>query len=166
MSFVDRLRAMPVEELLAFAHKCAGSQKVAAKIVDAAPFADGEAALRAVDEAWALADRDDVLEAATHHPRIGADVAKLREKYATASWSSDEQKGASGASEETLLALRDANAAYEARFGFLFLVCATGRTADEMLALCRARLSNPVEGEWRVAREELRKITRIRLEKA
>ena len=69
------------------------------------------------------------------------------------------------ADEATLIALRDGNVAYEARFGHVFLVCATGKTAAEMLALLQARLGNDPADEWQVARAEQGKITRIRLEK-
>jgi 2-oxo-4-hydroxy-4-carboxy-5-ureidoimidazoline decarboxylase len=101
----------------------------------------------------------------THHPRIG-DVSKLREKYkATATWSSQEQRGVQEASEEVLQGLADGNREYEARFGFIFLVCATGKSAGEMLALLRERMNNEPEAELRIAAGEQAKITRIRLEK-
>jgi 2-oxo-4-hydroxy-4-carboxy-5-ureidoimidazoline decarboxylase len=104
-------------------------------------------------------------EAFTHHPRIG-DVSKLREKFAsTATWSSQEQKGVSGASEETIQALAQGNRAYEEKFGFIFLVCATGKSAEEMLALLRERMPNDAAAELRIAAGEQAKITRIRLEK-
>ena len=75
------------------------------------------------------------------------------------------QSGAQRASEETLAALRDGNVAYEARYGFVFVVCATGKTADEMLAILRARMDHTAEAELRIAAEEQRKITQLRLEK-
>jgi 2-oxo-4-hydroxy-4-carboxy-5-ureidoimidazoline decarboxylase len=129
------------------------------------PFGDAQALLRAADEVWAGCAEPDWREAMTHHPRIG-DVSRLREKFAaTASWSSQEQKGVGAASEETLHALAEGNRAYEARFGFIFLVCATGKSADEMLSLLRARLDNAPSDELRIAAGEQAKITRIRLEK-
>ena len=116
------------------------------------------------DRVWSSLDREAVLQATRHHPRIGGDLSALREKDAKA-LSEAEQGGVSGATEHTLEALRDANLRYEERFGFIFIVCATGKSAEEMLALCNIRLSNPVSAEWRVARDELAKITRLRLEK-
>ena len=104
-------------------------------------------------------------EAFTHHPRIG-DVAVLRERFAsTAVWARGEQAGVAAADERTLAALAEGNRAYEARFGYVFIVCATGLKADQMLAMLNARLSNDAETEMRIAAEEQMKITRLRLEK-
>ena len=84
-----------------------------------------------------------MLEAFAHHPEIGSDIASLRERFAsTAAWSSAEQAGVAGADDATLEALRDGNVRYREKFGYVFLVCATGKTAAEMLALLRARLAN------------------------
>ena len=83
-----------------------------------------------------------MLEAFSHHPEIGADIASLRQRFAaTAAWSSAEQAGVAGADDATLEALRDGNVRYREKFGYVFLVCATGKTAAEMLALLRARLA-------------------------
>lgn len=107
----------------------------------------------------------DWLEAFTHHPRIG-DVKNLRQKFAsTAQWSQDEQKGVHGVPEDVIQALADGNARYEKKFGHIFLVCATGKSAQEMLALLQQRLHNTPETELRVAMQEQAKITRLRLEK-
>jgi 2-oxo-4-hydroxy-4-carboxy-5-ureidoimidazoline decarboxylase len=130
------------------------------------PFASTEALLKAAAGVWGEMERADYLEAFSHHPEIGGDLAALEARFpATAAWSASEQSGVTGAGRETLEALRDGNAAYKARFGHVFLVCATGRTAAEMLALLQARLANDPETELRVAAAEQAKITRIRLEK-
>ena len=114
---------------------------------------------------WRLA-QSDWREAFTHHPRIGADVAKLRERFAaTASWSEGEQAAVGQASEEVLQALAEANVAYEARYGYLFIVCATGKSAAEMLAILQERMDNPPANELRIAAGEQAKITHLRLEK-
>ncbi len=111
-------------------------------------------------------ERDDVLEALTHHPRIGADIGELRKKYAaTAAWAAGEQAGAGAASEETLRALHAGNLRYEARFGHIFVVCATGKSAGEMLELLEGRIDHDPETEIRIAAAEQAKITRIRLAK-
>ncbi|MFZ5482134.1 MAG: allantoicase [Myxococcota bacterium] len=112
-----------------------------------------EALFASADEVWASCGPDDWHEAFRAHPRIG-------EKKGSR-WSSEEQAGARGAEEAFLAANRD----YEARFGHIFIVCATGRSADEMLGLLRARMGNDPVAEARVAAEEQRKITRIRLRK-
>ncbi len=130
------------------------------------PFGTDDALFASADEVWATATREDVLEALTHHPRIGANMDELRKKFAsTATWSAGEQQGASSASEETLSALRDGNVRYEQRFGHIFVVCATGKSAAEMLALLEARMPNDADTEIRVAQAEQGKIIRIRLEK-
>ncbi len=107
----------------------------------------------------------DWLEAFAAHPRIG-DVDALRAKFAaTAAWASGEQAGVAGASESTLRALAEGNRDYEAKFGHIFIVCATGKTADEMLGLLRERLANEPDAELAVAAAEQAKITAIRLRK-
>ena len=98
--------------------------------------------------------------------RIGADLDALRKKFAsTATWASGEQSGVASADEETLRALQQGNIDYEARYGFIFIVCATGKSAGEMLAILQSRLNNDPETELRIAAAEQAKITRIRLEK-
>ena len=104
-------------------------------------------------------------EAFAHHPRIG-DVASLRAKFAaTAAWAGEEQRGAAAAGDDTLAALAEGNRAYEERFGYVFIVCATGKSAEEMLALLRARMPHPPEREIEIAAAEQASITRLRLEK-
>ena len=104
-------------------------------------------------------------EAFTHHPKIG-DVDALREKFAsTAAWAAGEQGAVRQASEATLQGLKAGNEAYEQHFGYIFIVCATGKSADEMLALLQARLPHSPAEEIHVAMAEQAKITRLRLEK-
>jgi 2-oxo-4-hydroxy-4-carboxy-5-ureidoimidazoline decarboxylase len=129
------------------------------------PVADKTAALAAADAAWAETGEQDWLEAFAQHPRIGGKDA-LRAKFAaTKSWARGEQAGAAAADEATLDALAKGNADYEARFGFIFIVCATGKSAAEMLALLNARLPDERAPELKIAAAEQRKITKIRLEK-
>ncbi len=112
---------------------------------------------------WDLGDGD-WREAFTHHPKIGTDVDALRAKFAaTADLSAGEQAGVTGASEQILADLAQGNVEYEARFGFIFIVCATGKSASEMLDLLRARMVNPPADELRIAAAEQAKITAIRL---
>jgi 2-oxo-4-hydroxy-4-carboxy-5-ureidoimidazoline decarboxylase len=129
------------------------------------PFASEEALFATVDEVWRGLDRTDRLDAFAAHPRIG-DINALRTKFAsTAAWAAGEQAGVAGASDQVLHALAQGNQEYEARFGYFFIVCATGKTADEMLALLRGRLGNEPDAELAVASAEQAKITRIRLRK-
>nr|WP_255216426.1 2-oxo-4-hydroxy-4-carboxy-5-ureidoimidazoline decarboxylase [Pseudenhygromyxa sp. WMMC2535] len=145
--------------------RCCGASRWVAAMLARRPFAGDEALYAAALAEWAKMARADVLEAFDHHPRIGADLSRLREKFAdTAALSAGEQAGAAAASEAELEALRDANLAYEARFGHIFIVCASGKSAAQMLAILRARMPNDPQTELRVAAGEQAKITRLRLE--
>ncbi|HEX5658505.1 MAG TPA: 2-oxo-4-hydroxy-4-carboxy-5-ureidoimidazoline decarboxylase [Polyangiales bacterium] len=146
--------------------RCCGSHRWVEGMLRLRPFASTSTLMESADTVWRGLARADYLEAFAHHPAIGADVAKLREKFAsTAGWSSQEQAGVQSANEDTLLALRDGNVEYRDKFGYVFLVCATGKSADEMLALLQARLPNAADDELRIAAAEHEKITRIRLAK-
>lgn len=150
----------------AFTHAC-GAERWVDGMLSARPFDSTEHMLQAAEQLWNALPEPDVLEALRHHPRIGADLAVLRARFfaseAALAASAREQAQVAQASEATLRALRDANAAYEARFGFVFLVFATGKSADEMLALCTARLGNDRHTELDNARREHVKITALRL---
>ena len=128
----------------------------------ARPFADAGSVAVAGDVIWSALEPADWLEAFAAHPKIGA--ARAGEPGRTG-WSDQEQAGVAGAAEETRRRLADANRDYEARFGYIFIVCATGKTADEMLSLLGARLRHDADAELRVAAEEQRTITRLRLNK-
>ncbi len=130
------------------------------------PFRSWSEVIALSEAIWATLDRNDVIEAASHHPRIGADREQLKRRFATtAVWSAGEQAGVASADEAVIDALANANADYERRFGYQFIVCATGKGAPEILAILRERLSNDANEEWRIARDELAKICTIRLEK-
>lgn len=146
--------------------RCCGASRWVDAMLARRPFGDDARLVSIADAEWARMEGDDVREALTHHPRIGADLDELRKRYgSTASWAMAEQAGAGAAGEATLVALRDGNLRYEARFGHIFVVCATGKTAAEMLALLEARMANEPDVELAVAAAEQAKITKIRLEK-
>lgn len=113
---------------------------------------------------------DDWLEAFSHHPRIG-DRAALAAKFAAQStdadrpWEAVEQSGAAEASDDVLDAIAAANAEYDRKNGFLFLICATGKSAEEMLVALNERLENDATTEMKIAASEQRKITQLRLDK-
>ena len=162
---LDRLNAL--EEAKAFAEllRCCGSRRWAGRMAGLRPFDSEAALLEAADSVWMGLDVADRLEAFAAHPRIG-DLDSLRVRFAsTASWASHEQSGVSAAGDSTLRALADGNRDYEAKFGHIFIVCATGKSAGEMLTLLRERLGNDPEAERAVASEEQAKIARIRLRK-
>jgi 2-oxo-4-hydroxy-4-carboxy-5-ureidoimidazoline decarboxylase len=159
------LNALPAEEAWRALERCCGASVWVDQVCAHRPYVSREALLDASDAAFAKLRRDDWLEAFLHHPRIG-DGTALRDRFAaTAAWAGEEQKGAALADEATLQALADGNAAYDARFGHIFIVCATGKSAAEMLALLSERLGNDPADELRVAAKEQRKITALRLEK-
>ncbi len=160
------LNALGLDEARAALLRCCGATRWAGWLLTQRPFASTEALLKAAAGVWTQMEKADMLEAFSHHPEIGADIAALRQRFApTAAWASAEQAGVAGADDATLEALRDGNVRYRERFGYVFLVCATGQTAAEMLALLRARLANDPDTELRVAAAEQAKITRLRLEK-
>jgi allantoicase len=146
--------------------KCCGSVRFVDAMLAGRPYTSRTHVMEHAGEMWWHLGDGDWREAFTHHPRIGADPAALRAKFSTtAAWASGEQAGVQGASEATLKALVDGNAAYEARFGHIFIVCASGLSADEMLARLRARMSNNAENELRIAAGEQLAITKLRLAK-
>ena len=127
------------------------------------PFGGDPALLAAAREVWFALTPADWHEAFAHHPKIG-DRASLRERFPhTAHLSANEQAGLAGASDETLDKLAELNQAYEERFGYIFIVCATGKSADDMLHALRARIDNTPEAELKIAAEEQAKITELRL---
>lgn len=153
------------EQLIAELTKCCGSTAWVQRMLPFIPADDMVELLEDAKEQWWLCSKDDWKEAFAHHPRIG-DLASLKKKFAdTAAWASGEQSGASSASDETLKALAEANRLYEEKFGYIFIVCATGKTAEEMLALLQERLTNSPEEEIRIAANEQSKITRLRIKK-
>ena len=156
---LDELRALDALE------RCCGAHRWVACMLAARPFASLEKVYAEADDIWSRLSKADYLEAFEHHPKIG-DVSKLREKFAsTAQWASGEQSGVNAASEETLAALAEGNHQYEERFGHIFIVCATGKSAGEMLELLQARLENAPDKELKIAAGEQAKITKIRLKK-
>lgn len=148
-------------ELLA----CCGSTNWASHLAAQRPFGGWQQLLDAGDNHWRELGRQDWLEAFSRHPKIGEKAAAPSESAQTLEWSCQEQAGVRDATAETVSQLAEANRAYQAKFGYIFIVCATGKTSDQMLALLRQRLQNDADAELRVAAEEQRKITHLRLEK-
>lgn len=162
---IEALNQLGRPEARAAFERCCGASRWIEAMIEARPFADYVGLLSASERAFGSLERADWLEAFSHHPKIG-DVSALRAKFAsTATWAGAEQGGAAVATEATLQSLAEGNRAYEARFGYIFIVCATGKSAGEMLALLQARLGADPDDELPVAAAEQRKITRLRLEK-
>lgn len=162
---VERLNALPREEARARLLACCGSARWARAMTDARPFADELELSETADRVWRGLDGEDWLEAFRAHPKIGERKAARETGAAASAWSKDEQSGVSAADAGTLEELARANRVYEERFGHIFIVCATGKSAAEMLSLLEARLTNSRDVELGVAAEEQRRITQLRLKK-
>ncbi|RME73306.1 MAG: 2-oxo-4-hydroxy-4-carboxy-5-ureidoimidazoline decarboxylase [Planctomycetota bacterium] len=162
MRRLDALAEPQAREALA---RCCGSHRWVEAMLARRPFGTREALERAASEIWFGLGREDWLEAFSHHPRIG-DTERLRERFgASGRWSEGEQAGVRGAPEAVLEALAEGNRRYEQRFGWIFLICASGLDAANMLAALRERLRNDPETELRIAASEQDRITRLRLGK-
>ncbi|MFC6225064.1 2-oxo-4-hydroxy-4-carboxy-5-ureidoimidazoline decarboxylase [Hymenobacter artigasi] len=163
---LPELNHLPKPALAAALQTCCGSTAWVENMLAAFPISDVETLMDEAKTQWNKLSEADWREAFTHHPKIGGDVEALRAKFAsTSTWAEGEQASVKQASQETLEALAAGNAAYEKKFGYIFIVCATGKSAEEMLALLQARLTNKSEDEILIAAGEQDKITRIRLEK-
>jgi 2-oxo-4-hydroxy-4-carboxy-5-ureidoimidazoline decarboxylase len=154
----------PAEAREAF-RRCCGSTRWSCEMERSRPFDSASAVLEAAGRIWWALEPADWLEAFAAHPKIGARDAPRPEQAATAAWSKAEQSGTKRAAAGELERLAEMNRHYEARFGYIFIVCASGKSAEEMLAMLEARLVNEPDHELRCAATEQAKITGIRLEK-
>ena len=160
-----RLDHAAIDEARALLHACCGSNRWVERMLARRPFGTTARLLAAAREQWFTLDPGDWQEAFSQHPRIG-DREGLRARFpATHQWSEREQAGVASASDDVLEALAAANREYEDRFGFVFIVCASGKTAAEMLDLLRTRLKNDRAIELRAAAEEQAKIAELRLKR-
>ena len=145
--------------------KCCGSGRWVNNFAECFPFNIKEQMFAKAEDIWLGLDEKDWLEAFTHHPKIG-DLASLEKKFgSTKDFTTNEQSSVNQASMKTLKELAEYNKKYEDKFGFIFIVCATGKSADEMLALVKERINNNYTEEIRIAMGEQNKITKLRLEK-
>ncbi len=159
------LNDMEEQELAVLLTRCCGSRQWVCRMAVARPFGAWTEVLAAADCIWAELAPADWREAFAHHPQIG-DRESLRARFAgTAVWARDEQSQVQAAGEAVLQDLAAGNRAYREKFGYIFIVCATGKSAAEMLSLLQSRLPNDPERELFIAAEQQRQITRIRLEK-
>jgi OHCU decarboxylase len=155
---LEELNALERSDAGAEFRRCCGSARWASAMTEARPFADLEAMIARGEAIWTRLALADWLEAFAAHPRIG-------ERRAVSAWSSEEQADTRLADELTQAKLAALNVDYQQRFGYIFIVCATGKSSEEMLALLDARLSNDPQTEIVVAAGEQRKIIALRLRK-
>ena len=162
---LPRLNALSKEEATAELLRCCGSTNWVRLVAASRPFHDERELFEATDRVWWSLNRVDWLEAFSSHPKIGEQKAEADTGPEAERWAQEEQSETRTAAPETLAALAEENRAYEGKFGFIYIVCATGRSADQMLALVKRRLGNDAETELCVAAEEQRRITQLRLRK-
>ena len=160
---LERFNRQPRQRAIRALLDCCGSKKWAQEITSSRPFTSEGELFEFADKTWAALSREGWIEAFLHHPPIGERRAK--QSAAASRWSAREQASAQKAAPEVLHELAAQNRAYAERFGYVFLICATGKSSEEILNALRQRLSNEPAAELRIAAEEQRNITRLRLEK-
>ena len=162
---LHELNILPKEQLIEELSKCCGSSAWLNKMLVFFPADDLVELLEDAEEQWYKCSEEDWKEAFEHHSKIG-DIESLKKKFSsTAQWASDEQSAVSHASQQTIEALAEANRLYEEKFGYIFIVYATGKSAEEILTILQTRLQNNPEVEIEIAADEQNKITKLRLEK-
>jgi 2-oxo-4-hydroxy-4-carboxy-5-ureidoimidazoline decarboxylase len=162
---IQSLNTLPIDQADHLFLQCCTSEKWIEKMVASRPFTNRSSLRETADHIWVNLTEKDYLQAFEGHPKIG-DVGSLKAKYAnTKELASGEQSGANSATDEIIAELANSNSAYEEKYGFIFIVCATGKSAKEMLALLQGRLNNDRQKELEIASEEQRKIFHLRLEK-
>ena len=162
---LDRLNALPDAEAVATFAQCCAARSWATAMAAQRPYRNPDTLYESADRVWRDLGPDAWREAFAGHPRIGEKKSAAAQTPTEARWSSQEQAAAQHADAAVSAELASAQRAYEERFGHIFLICATGLSAAEMLAALRLRMRNDPQAELRVAAEEQRKITRLRLEK-
>ena len=154
---LDELNVLPDPSLGDVLRRCCGSSTWISAMIARKPFASLTDLLAGSDAAWSVTSESDWHEAFAHHPRIGDTRTK--------GWAEGEQSQVRNEAADVQDELMQANRDYEARFGHIYIVCATGKSAGEMLADARARMDNDPETELRIAAAEQHKITQLRLRK-
>ena len=160
---LERINQAGTSEAESIFEDCCGSRTWASMMTMVRPFTSEDELIDVAAAAWNDLQTDDWLEAFAAHPEIGETKAAPRQQAQAAEWSAGEQSGISSADEVLRQELAAANRAYYDKFGFIFIVCATGKSAAEMLERCRVRLGNDRETEIANAAAEQQKITEIRL---
>lgn len=162
---LEQLNQLPEAEAMTAFAQCCVSERWMQQMVAARPFSSPEQLQLQAEGIWQALTETDYLQAFEGHPKIG-DVSSLKKKFAsTKQLAAGEQSSVQVADELTIQALAEGNSAYEDKFGFIFIVCASGKTAAEMLSLLQARLPNDRSTEVQLAADEQAKITRLRINK-
>lgn len=162
---LERLNLLPTREAENELLKCCGSKEWARLVMAERPFESVDDLIARADRVWWSLDPRDWLEAFRSHPKIGEKKAASAVAVEAQRWSEDEQSGIRSSAQETMEALAKLNRVYEQKFGYIFIVCASGKSSEEMLAILRDRLGNNKDEELRNAAAEQGKITQLRLRK-
>ena len=155
---------LPKDELVKQLMQCCGSKAWVERMLKNIPAEDMVEVLEDAEEEWWKCSSEDWKEAFSHHPKIG-DLSKENKSEAAANLAAKEQSGVANASMDILEKLKSANKAYEDKFGYIFIVFASGKSAEEMLTILNMRLQNSPETEIEIAADEQNKNTKARLEK-
>lgn len=162
---LEGLNQLSISETKEVLTKCCGASEWVKRLESQRPFTSFEHLHQLAEEIWFAARPKDWLEAFEHHPKIG-DAKSLEKKFvATKDWSNEEQKSVQSADQKTIERLVQLNDTYEKKFGYIFIICASGKSATEMLQLLEERLVNQPEEEIKIAMIEQSKITKLRLNK-
>jgi 2-oxo-4-hydroxy-4-carboxy-5-ureidoimidazoline decarboxylase len=162
---IQELNQMSRADAYATLMQCCAATRWIDEVLEMRPYSSVKVLLHAAEVCWASMKEPDYLEAFDGHPKIG-DPASLKAKYvSTHTMASNEQASVQQASEKIIMDFASCNQAYEDKFGFIFIICATGKSADEMLSSIRARLVNNRDKELQIAAIEQGKITSLRIEK-
>ncbi|CAN5601700.1 MAG: 2-oxo-4-hydroxy-4-carboxy-5-ureidoimidazoline decarboxylase [Pyrinomonadaceae bacterium] len=175
---LERLNSLPADEAEAELGKCCGSTNWARRMAAERPFANLNQLVTIADRIWCSLEPDDWLQAFASHPKIGEiqasgaitdeapnHVARADRAGTPENWAAQEQSGAQNATEKTARSLAELNRDYEEKFGYIYIVCATGKSSEEMLTVLQKRLPNDAETELRIAAREQFRITKLRLGK-
>jgi 2-oxo-4-hydroxy-4-carboxy-5-ureidoimidazoline decarboxylase len=160
-----RWNRLPVEDAVKEILPCCGSKAWARGVESRRPFPDVTSLLAVSDETWGNLTAADWLEAFHSHPRIGESHATVTASAQSEAWSTQEQRNVAAAGEAAKIALAEANRQYEERFHHIFIVCAMGKSASEILEILRRRVHNDEDTELQEAAEQQRQITHIRVKK-
>jgi OHCU decarboxylase len=145
--------------------KCCGSKNWARQMGQQLPFRNRRELLQAAEEVWWNLSPEDWLEAFRSHPKIGEQNPAAQTSVASLAWSGEEQEGMSDANADVMRSLAELNRRYEEKFGFIYIVCATGKGSDELLTILQERLQSDAKSELTTAAREQAKITELRLDK-
>jgi OHCU decarboxylase len=165
LTTLERLNSLPPNQAELELRKCCGSKAWATQVTAARPFSSLDELRETADRVWQALKPSDWLQAFHSHPKIGEQKAAQATAPEASAWSEQEQAGTHTAAEETKEELARGNREYEQKFGFIFIICATGKNSEEMLASLQERLKNDRQAELHNAAAEQGRITKLRLGK-